>query len=393
MMRFIIGSLFALPNELLFFAVWILASLIRPLLVLTLVCALSNPGAAYRKLQLLVISLQFLILCNDKKWKEAEDPANFFKKKEDAKITRKTVIFVRHGESSWNDTFNKGDRGKFKFILYFIPNMIYAIVVEWYFFVSGKANESWFYDSPLSEKGKRQAQSVQEFLKTDPAFLTPKEMHLLKILKGGDDNGDENSKGVDNNDTEDDPAPPENQPSSCSSSQLVSSNLRRAIATMAIGFEDRLFQNFKDDTILILPCLQEISRNPDALAITPAYGKIVPAWTDPKIVSDIYEQHVDTRLHFGNKPVNTNGLQRLNEFCKIAFEDISKPNLIVGGHSLWFRSFFRTFLPRSSNHVAKTKKLVNGGLVGFTLERLEVSANEYHYMIDPTSIVTLHGGF
>jgi hypothetical protein len=282
-----------------------------------------------------------------------------------------------------------------KFVLYFIPNFIYAIVVEWYFFVSGKANESWFFDSPLSEKGIRQARSVQEFLKTDPSFLTPKETHLLKILKGGDatDDDDDGKDDPAANTTNQQQKSKSSSSSSCSSSQLVSSNLRRAIATVAIGFEDRLFQNFKDDTILIIPCLQEISRNPDALTITPAFGNIVPAWTDPKIVSDIYEHHVDTKFHFGNKPVNSNGLQRLDEFCNIAFQDVSKPNLIVGGHSLWFRSFFRTFLPRSSNHVAKTKKLVNGGIVGFTLERLEVSANEYHYMIDPTSIVTLHGGF
>jgi hypothetical protein len=31
--------------------------------------------------------------------------------------------------------------------------------------------------------------------------------------------------------------------------------------------------------------------------------------------------------------------------------------VIVGGHSLWFKEFFKAFLPRRSDHVAKKKKV------------------------------------
>lgn len=261
------------------------------------------------------------------------------------------------------------------FILYFIPNLLSAVVYEWYFWVAGKATESWFFDSPLSEKGKGEAKGIQKFLQQDPAFLTPKEQALVTKLRGGDIE-----------------AGKEAEPKGCSA-QLVSSSLRRAITTMALGFEDRLNANYKDDKILLLPALQEISRNPDALSITPAFGEVVPAWTDPRSLEPIYDSQIDTSKHSGNKPVNSNGLKRMKEFCNIVFTEIEKDCVIVGGHSLWFRSFFRTFLPHSNTHVAKKKKLVNGGVVGFTLERMEVGKDHYEYLIDPTSIVVLHGGF
>lgn len=97
----LIGSLIALPYELLFFLTWLRVSLTKPVLLLTSVCVLSNPSAAWRKFQLFVQTIQYLLLCNDKKWKVPKaDPASFKKKDDDAKVTRKTVIFVRHGKSS-----------------------------------------------------------------------------------------------------------------------------------------------------------------------------------------------------------------------------------------------------------------------------------------------------
>ena len=79
----------------------------------------------------------------------------------------------------------------------------------------------------------------------------------------------------------------------------------------------------------------------------------------------------------------------------LAFEEFaSKDAIIAAGHSLWFRSFFRTYLPHASTHISKKKKLINGGLVGFTLQRLkDPETGDYHYMIAELSITTLHGGF
>jgi len=379
-----LGFVFSLPYVVLFYVVWLVHSLLKPLLAVTLVCVLSNPAAAWSKVQLFINTVTYLALCNDKSWKKPQaDPASFFPENDnnssnstsnDNNVQSKTIIFVRHGESTWNDTFNKGDRGTAQFLKNFIPNLVSAAATEWYFWVSGQANESWFYDAPLSNKGREQAEGVYNFLQSDLQYMTPKEASFLRLLTGHDKNGKLSVAG----------SPP--------AAQLVVSNLRRAISTMAIGFGDRLNLKLPNDKILILPDLQEISRNPDALSITAPHGKVLAAYTDPVSIHGILEHQVDTSKHTGNKPVDTNGLKRMQSFCQCVFEDIEKDAVVAAGHSLWFRSFFRTYLPATTEHIAKKKKIVNGGTVGFTLKRITVDGTN-HYMIDPTSITVLHGGF
>lgn len=351
-----ISSFITLPYIILFFTLWILASLWRPFLTLSLLAVLSNPTAAFRKGQLFVWTLQYLILCNDKKWKKDKQHKEIVGKV----VAVKTIIFVRHGESLWNETFNKGDRSVRDFLVGFLPNLIKAVAYEWYFWVSGASGESWFYDSPLSAKGVDQAYSIQrDFCQN--AYLTPKEEAMKHICLQK------------------------------KNSIVVSSNLRRAIATIAIGLQDRWAEEKqKDDPILIWTCLQEISRNPDALSITPAHGTVAAAETDPVFMKEFCEQNCETKHHYGNKAVNGNGLTRLQEFCQLVF-DLQVENVVAGGHSLWFRSFFQTYL--FSEHVAQKKKIQNGGLVSFTLEKLETDTKEIAYRVDPSSITVLHRGF
>lgn len=179
-------------------------------------------------------------------------------------------------------------------------------------------------------------------------------------------------------------------------SKLISSNLRRAVSTIAGGFNDRLARR-PMDKILIVPSLQEISRNPDTLSITPSHTPIQASWIErtSKICKfqDILNAQVDVSLHTGNKPINTNGLKRVLEFCDFIFSgSIQDDFIIVGGHSIWFRTFFRLFLPYSVHHIAKTKKIVNGGIVVFELMKVETKKGP-KYMIDPKSIQTIYGGF
>jgi hypothetical protein len=54
-------------------------------------------------------------------------------------VERKTVYFVRHGESTWNDTFNKGHlRSTAAFVIGFIPGLLKATLYELYLLLSGK---------------------------------------------------------------------------------------------------------------------------------------------------------------------------------------------------------------------------------------------------------------
>lgn len=360
----IFGNLLALPYMALFFAVWTLIMIARPFFVACLLMTMKRPIAALKKVRLTITAIQYLVLCNDKNWKvPTEDPASFFKNGCDC--DKKTIIFVRHGESTWNDTFNRGDRSMAQFLINFIPGIIKSIAMEGFFFVTGQAQESWFYDSPLSKKGLRQAEGLASFLGESLDYKTPKEQELIKIMIGD------------------------------SPSQLVSSNLRRAISTMAVGFQARMNKNLKDDSIVILSELQEISRNPDALTILTTKGsKLQCAWTDPPFLEHILIHRTDTALHQGNKPIDSNGFKRLQAFCDLVFSDhLKKDAFIAAGHSLWFRSFFQTYLPYSFEHISKKKKLINGGCVGLVLQRIKTSEGTFRYMIDPKSITVLYGGF
>lgn len=115
----LIASICALPYLILFFVVWIVASLIRPIFVLSTIAFWSQPTAALRKIELFVDTVKYLALCSEKKWKKTADPSLVFEKYKDKPeliMEQKTIIFLRHGESNWNDTFNKGDRKLMKFV-------------------------------------------------------------------------------------------------------------------------------------------------------------------------------------------------------------------------------------------------------------------------------------
>eukprot|EP00591_Stephanopyxis_turris_P002139 CAMPEP_0195525524 /NCGR_PEP_ID=MMETSP0794_2-20130614/26000_1 /TAXON_ID=515487 /ORGANISM="Stephanopyxis turris, Strain CCMP 815" /LENGTH=365 /DNA_ID=CAMNT_0040656003 /DNA_START=22 /DNA_END=1119 /DNA_ORIENTATION=+ len=360
-----------IPVELVPYWEWACINLPRPFLIILVALLFWNLNTLLYKLELTYRGIAYLLFCNDKKWKKPADPMTYCKPiledetKKDC-VEKKTIIFVRHGESNWNDTFNKGShRGALVFVIGFIPNLIYAVLYEFYLLLAGKM-DSWFYDSPLSHLGLSQIEALNKFLKTNKG-ATEEEKKLISILRGE----------------------PE-APSSC----LLSSSLRRALSTVAAAFRDRLDRR-PDDTILVVPSLQEISRNPDTLAITPAHQQVTASWIDKESkVCDfqhIFTNRTDMSLHSGNKPMDTNGLKRMMEFCTFAFTR-KEEALIVGGHSIYFRSFFRTFLPANSKYIGKTKKVVNAGCVGFTLLKV-ITPQGVKFMIDEKSATVIYGGF
>ena len=61
-------------------------------------------------------------------------------------MEKKTIYFVRHGESSWNDTFNKGNhRSTLVFLVGFFPGLVKAVTVELYLVLSGKLDRYDLY--------------------------------------------------------------------------------------------------------------------------------------------------------------------------------------------------------------------------------------------------------
>jgi len=222
--------------------------------------------------------------------------------------------------------------------------------------------DSWFVDSPLSALGLEQANALRTHLAEDKSEDT-----YRQIMTG-------------------------NQRPSI----IVCSNLRRCISTACVAFSDRLRRT--EESIKILPCLQEISTNPDTISITPPHTAPQPSWLEKGLseydLERFYAKHIDTTENTGNKRLDSNGLERMMAFCEWAFtSDVNVDTLIVSGHSLWFRNFFREFLPRKSTHDAKNQKIVNGGAVGFELECRTLDSGNKAYRISPDSIKVVYGGF
>lgn len=357
---------------------WSCDNFARPSLIFVACCLLYSLPVLVDRVRLTLRGLMYLLFCHDKSWKKPKDPMAVFtpiltSEEGKRKIEKKTIVFVRHGESTWNDTFNKGThRSALVFVLGFIPGLIKSVLYELYLILSGKV-DSWFYDSPLSHLGLSQVDELGKFLSKEPGTgnpkkMTPMEAKYVSILRG-------------------DPGAAE--------SKILCSSLRRALSTMAASFRERLARR-PNDKILVVPALQEISRNPDTLSITPAYKQVTASWIDRSSdicdFQGIFTNQTDMSLHRGNKPIRTNGLLRMNEFCDFAFKNVKEDVVIVGGHSIYFRSFFRTYLPYSSDHVSKKRKVQNAGCVAFTLLKAP-TANGDKYMIDPKSIEVIYGGF
>jgi hypothetical protein len=209
------------------------------------------------------------------------------------------------------------------------------------------------------------------------------------------------------------------------SAVLVSSNLRRALATAVIGLWGRLSQG---DRLLVLSELQEISRNPDTLALAPPGG--VPDLDSlfSQLGPQFHYGVLDGSTHKGSKPLGGNGLTRLNAFANWVFTR-SEDTVVATGHSLYFKHFFNTFLPANATvrlaapslslpspsacsgtpavapthaaltprggmqgvaAAARSKKLSNCGMVTFTLECSRVGSRTVH-RIDPASVCVLYG--
>lgn len=271
---------------------------------------------------------------------------------------KKTIIFLRHGESDWNNVFNKG-------INISMIKRFFSSLIEEYMMIFKL--DSKFIDSPLNAEGLEQAYELRKFLLSDSyPGASDAQKQLYDIVNGKAD-----------------------------SSVIVSSNLRRAVATTTVALWERLQR--KHEKIIILSSLQEISRNIDTQALSRPNGVadlpfsrlsrycLTEGPFDPSAVYDASENQ-------GNKTRSFYGGKRLASFSKWVFNR-KENTIIVGGHSLWFKNFFQTYLPHDSNHEAKTKKIANSAMVAFTLYKGEDDKGMPQYRIEADSIVVLYGGF
>jgi len=335
-------------------------------------------------------SVYFMFFSKDNKGLKQKDNINPDTIKGKSTAT-KTIIFIRHGESDWNNVFNKGINLSFPF------RLVAAIIEEFKLFLS--ATDSKFLDSPLNHEGIEQALELRRFISSsNHPECSERGKKIISVLRGDD---------------------------TTETSIIVTSTLRRAIATTTLALWPRIVA--KGEKILLLSSLQEISRNIDTQALAGPHeiadlpfhrieghcpsppsnspscknssnssknsrsnnNSISNSTFDPRNIYDL-------RFNSGNKSMHNRGILRLKAFNEWAFsqnEDI----IIVGGHSLWFKSYFQVYLPFDTDHDAKTKKITNSGVVSLTVEVAPSISKDgtpiNHYRIEPTSIECLYGGF
>ncbi|CAI5739165.1 unnamed protein product [Peronospora destructor] len=285
-------------------------------------------------------------------------------------IKRKRVIFVRHAESEWNAIFNRGLN------LRAFMSLLRALVCEWLVLLTG---DSLFLDSPLSRCGRFQANNLQNHVyemslegrsysdKAVAASMSPVETLHNSPLQMIEESSLLSYLCF--------PLP---------DSIVVTSNLRRTIDTARITSALRL--EMPGEKIHVLSCLQEIGRNFDTLAISKPHA-VQPheVLADAPHGEKCHDELFDVAESHGNKAVLGSGRDRLLTFAQWVFKQ-PKDVVIVYGHSLWLRAFFREFFPCNVFHEAKSTKMRNCGVVAFLLEEHSRGGGQTaQYRIQPDS--------
>lgn len=337
-----------------------LLTIILSLIFTYLLLFLSVP-----KVRLATWSVWYFLASGDKKTRKPDDaPMNY----DSPSCKRMKVIFIRHGESEWNAVFNKGSK------LTLPVRLVRALVNEALMLFE---QDSLFIDSPLSAVGIQQGWDLLTFLAAQKAGCltqgaasrTVAELDvpdLVSIIRG--DQGE---------------------------SIVVSSILRRSISTGLICLSPRLLKTPQKDKLVLMTSLQEISRNVDTLTLTPArkLPQVPAAEAAMRSMGDLmghfYRTRLDSKLNEGNKTLKMKAIKRQEQFVNWAFDKKDHVDcIIVSGHSLWFREFFKSYLPKACDSLAKTNKMVNCGCIAFDLYK-----DSQVIRINPASVKTIYGGF
>lgn len=362
-----------IPDAYLVYALFAFVALLD---VNNLLCTLGVPICVnvQRKCAVIRRGYQHFFFSNIKSWKPekaANPPEKCTSWPDDDKRTpaeTRRVIFIRHGESEWNKVFNRGiDKGMTLIRIFLYP------VLE---ILKFAFNDSYFYDSPLSDMGIDQCQELAQFLENPP--MDPDES-LAKKRDAADLRGDKNTRSI-----------------------IVSSQLRRAAATAAIGLAPRLKRRENNEQVMLLSSLMEQSSNFDCVPLSgqeevPPLDAAYDVLQNQRWTKDLF----NPCGNMGDKPVRSKGKKgydRFEDFLNFCFQpELQKTTVIAVGHSMYFRKFFECFLEHNldkSHYASQAKKykLKNAAAVGLTIQRTVQDGTTY-YRIHKDEINTIHGGF
>jgi broad specificity phosphatase PhoE len=301
------------------------------------------------------------------------------------------LVFLRHGESEWNDVFNRG-LGPVRLSLAVTHRPPHAAVCQAFPFRLAAALlretrllfawDSVFLDSPLSRLGRAQAAQLAAFLQQprhEAHGLSHAEARAHAMVRSattpGGEGGPASSHGH-------------------HASVLATSNLRRACETAQLALAERLRRT--KEPLRVLSSLQEISPNVDALSMAARHGP--PPETHRAGLPDAgsaaaYAERFECSGNGGNKALRGRGCARLAQFAEWAFTLPPGTGVVATGHSLWFRSFMDRYLPAGCVHASRKKKVANCSLLALQLQRGVDATGRAVFRIPPESVHMLYGGF
>jgi len=299
----------------------------------------------------------------------------------------KTLVFIRHGQSEWNHVFN--NEGGFS-----ILRMVKMILMEAVLLMSSK---SIFIDSPLTFRGIDEARYLQFCITAKRKCKQLDDDEYSKLLSGGLE-GDINTLSDDQeliNEELNYKAKYFRILKGSEKSRIITSDLRRAITTTSIALYDRLKKEvqprIRTEKMLLLPFLREASRNVDAFCITPMNSlpdHSLLAYNMESIKEKFPEVAYIERLETLETKALQNDQDRMNNFIDFIFNS-EFDNFIVGGHSHYFREFFKRYLPSQSEHEGKKSKMANAAAVGLEIVKYSNTAKPV-YQINEESIQCVH---
>ena len=133
---------------------------------------------ALRKGELVLFGIACMIFGKDKKYnskyKKLPDP-DLITAQLNRGGTTKRIIFIRHGESLWNEVFNRGFH-PIKFPLRLVKAVLRESTMAF-------KNDSLFFDSPLNYEGIEQAKELRRYL----ANPKTEDSSDVQVLRGSTD--------------------------------------------------------------------------------------------------------------------------------------------------------------------------------------------------------------
>eukprot|EP01065_Artemidia_motanka_P051032 TRINITY_DN8874_c0_g1_i2.p1 TRINITY_DN8874_c0_g1~~TRINITY_DN8874_c0_g1_i2.p1 ORF type:complete len:380 (+),score=145.86 TRINITY_DN8874_c0_g1_i2:207-1346(+) len=281
--------------------------------------------------------------------------------KGETEIEEKEFIFIRHGESEWNEIFNRG-----KAML--LPRLLIGIARELFMFPM--KDKSLFLDSPLCATGFRQAQTLKEALeKVNPTGQNDQQGTALLPLRV------KSQKLAGGRSVE---------------SVVFSSTLKRCVETALICLEPRL-RDHPTENVKVFSSLQEVAPNIDTLSLTKK-GEIPKV--SKKIPADL-RGRINAAFNLGSKMWFERSITRMEAFLKFAFAEKER-RIIVSGHSFYFRELFKRHMDEQEARgvdaamKARTMKIRNCGVVRCVIQKGQMNTSKCQvFRIKPDSIQVL----